>query len=805
MRRTRSGMLAVALAATLVFTGATGAAGAGIAQTGVDSVVTPTPSSTPTPTSSSTPQPDLTADPDATVDPGSTVDRESTSSEPTEKTAPPGSEETVGPLTDTESPVADPAATALVPATNLPSLFIDLPVGYTLDDLHSSKDDIPADPDVEAHSVASLVDPANAANNLAEVTLEQIKGRGNFTWTLDKKPYQIKFDTSTPVLGMPAAKTWILLANHADPSLLRNKLAYDLANSFGLAASPDSRFVDLTINGQFLGNYLLTEKVEVKKNRLELQDPGGLLLELDNSYGRSEDFHFITPKSNSVFVLKDAVGDVDEPLPPELAASYADTEAYVNEFESYLYAPDPDWSKISAMIDVESFIRYHFVLEFAENPEITQSSVYFWRDGSADVLHAGPVWDFDIAFANYTVEAFGGDPVQDYNKNARFLRDRGTGWFQELFRNEEFAALAAELYAAELEPKVDAVVAAIDTHATALAASSAANFERWDDVLGEPSIISTTRTVAPTWQGEVSYLRNWVSTRAAHLASVHGTAMPILVYSAHSADIGWAPDHTSGQMVGTSGKGLRLEALDIAVTSNSLGGTIQSRAHVQNIGWTSWKTGDTRVGTTGQSLRLEAVQFNLTAKLAGQYDIAYRVHVQNIGWMPWAMNGAVAGTSGRGLHIEAIQVRLTEKAEPVIGSSVRYAAHVASIGWMSTVVDGAVAGTSGRALAMEALVATLASSEYDGTLTYRAHVQDIGWTGWTDSPDLIGTVGRGLRIEALQISLKGELSEHYSVRYSAHVQDIGWQSWATEGQTAGTTGQAKRVEAVKIELVPLVP
>lgn len=61
---------------------------------------------------------------------------------------------------------------------------------------------------------------------------------------------------------MPKAKTWILLANHADPSLLRNTLAYDLAAAFGLPGSPDSRFVDLTINGEYLGNYLITEKVE---------------------------------------------------------------------------------------------------------------------------------------------------------------------------------------------------------------------------------------------------------------------------------------------------------------------------------------------------------------------------------------------------------------------------------------------------------------------------------------------------------------------------------------------------------------
>jgi uncharacterized protein YjdB len=681
-------------------------------------------------------------------------------------------------------------------------LSVELPAGYTLDDLNGSKNDIPADPALEPHAVLDLVDPSNPANDLTGVTLEEIRSRGNSTWGLEKKPYQIKFDSSTAVLGLPKAKTWILLANHADPSLMRNKLAYDLAVAFGLPASPDSRFVDLTINGEFLGNYLLTEKVEVKTNRLQLQDPGGLLLELDSYYGDAEQFKFRTATSNSLFVLKDAVQDVEEPLAPELAASYEDTQAYVEEFEAELYAADPDWTRISAMIDVESFIKYYFVFEVAANPEITESSVFFWRDGTTDVLHAGPVWDFDYSFANDPRAFLGADPIQDYVKNAQVIRNRGNGWFQELFRNEEFATLAAEMYASELEPEVNALVGKIDALAAELAPSAELNFQRWTNVLGEPSVASGMRTVAPTWAGEVTYLRNWVSTRVTHLAAAYGSAMPLLSYSSHVADIGWMPDHTAGQIVGTTGRGLQMEALDVALLGNALGGAVQSRGHVQNIGWTGWQTGDTRLGTTGKSLRLEAVQFALTARLAAVYDIEYRAHVQNVGWMPWVRNGATAGTLGKSLRIEAVQIRLLEKPDPVSGTALEYRAHVATLGWLAPVGGGNVAGTEGRALRMEALDAAVVSSEYDGDLVYRAHVQDVGWMTWTGSADFIGTVGRSLRIEALQIKLSGELAEHYSVRYTAHVQDVGWQPWVSNGQTAGTTGQSKRVEAVKIELVP---
>lgn len=730
--------------------------------------------------------------PETTVPPA-----EAPPAEAPQTTAPaPEQQRTAAP--ESEAPSAAIEAAAIPdPVTNIPSLFIELPPGYDLGDLNGSKDEIPADPDAEPHSIANLVDPTNAANNLENVTLEEIKGRGNFTWTLEKKPYQIKFDASTPVLGMETAKTWILLANHADPSFLRNKVAYDLAARFGLAGSPDSRFVDLVINGQYQGNYLISEKVEVKKNRLDLQHPEGVLLELDNNYGEAEDFYYRSATSNSLFVLKDAVDDVEG---TDAQAGWVDAQAHINELDALLYAADPDWDAISAKIDVESFIKYYFVFELSANPEITQSSVYFWRDGPDDVLHAGPTWDFDSAFGSYLIERLGGDRLQDYIKNARFLRNQGNGWFVQLFRNPEFVTLVNETYENELEPLVEEALAGIDEQAALLPASATANFQRWPNVLGKPSVFTAGgRVVAPTWQGEVQYVRDWVERRTRHLEEAYGLGMPILQYAAHSASIGWQRPLTQGQIVGGPvNAGRQLEALDLKLLENTTTGAVQSNAHVQSIGWSGYKTGDTVLGTTGRGLQIEAFQFRLTGDLAARYDIQYRAFVQNIGWQSWVRNGETAGTTGRGLQIENVQIRLMERPP----SSVGYSAHVATIGWMPQVSDGDVAGTTGRALRVEALRAGVRSSEFSGGLEYRGHVQSIGWQSWTGQTGFIGTTGRGLRLEAFQIRLTGTLAENYTIRYRAHVQDIGWQGWVTGGQTAGTTGQGKRIEAVRIELVP---
>lgn len=132
-------------------------------------------------------------------------------------------------------------------------------------------------------------------------------------------------------------------------------------------------------------------------------------------------------------------------------------------------------------------------------------------------------------------------------------------------------------------------------------------------------------------------------------------------YTTHVQDIGWQNIIKDGGMAGTSGKGLRLEAIKINLSDNYLGGSIQYRTHVQNIGWQNFVQDGDLSGTSGKGLRLEAIQIQLTGAIAQKYDITYRVHVQNEGWQSWKKNGETAGTSGKGLRLEAIEVKLVAK------------------------------------------------------------------------------------------------------------------------------------------------
>ena len=118
---------------------------------------------------------------------------------------------------------------------------------------------------------------------------------------------------------------------------------------------------------------------------------------------------------------------------------------------------------------------------------------------------------------------------------------------------------------------------------------------------------------------------------------------------------------------------------------------VNARGHVQNIGWLDWAADSQTVGTTGRSLRMEAVQLR-----GGVGEVS--AHVQDIGWMPAVPNGTTAGTTGRSLRMEAIRV-----TSDVPGWAIECRAHVQDIGWMPWVGDGQTCGTTGRSKRLEAV------------------------------------------------------------------------------------------------------
>lgn len=145
----------------------------------------------------------------------------------------------------------------------------------------------------------------------------------------------------------------------------------------------------------------------------------------------------------------------------------------------------------------------------------------------------------------------------------------------------------------------------------------------------------------------------------------------MIKYQTHVQNIGWQGEKADGEMSGTTGQSLRLEAIKIQLSS-SIDGGIVYKTHVQDYGWQNFVENGQASGTSGQSKRLEAIQMQLTGNAMNQYDLYYRVHAQNFGWLGWAKNGESAGTAGYSYRLEGIQIVLVPKGGNAPGSTSKH-------------------------------------------------------------------------------------------------------------------------------------
>lgn len=270
-----------------------------------------------------------------------------------------------------------------------------------------------------------------------------------------------------------------------------------------------------------------------------------------------------------------------------------------------------------------------------------------------------------------------------------------------------------------------------------------------------------------------------------------------VAYYSHIQNIGWEKEYSkiNGQISGTEGQSLRLEAIKIDLKNAPSGVKIKYQAHIQDIGWQGWKENGQTTGTEGKSLRLEAIKINLEG--TKKYKIQYRVHIQNIGWQEWKEDGQIAGTENRSLRVEAIQIRIV----PINNITVQYSSHIAKLDWENefSKSNGQLSGTTGKSLGIEALKIRLKGVDNTANIQYQAHVQTVGWQDWKNEEQIAGTTGKSLNIEAIKIKLNN--MPNYSVKYRVHIQNIGWQEWKADGQVAGTTGRGLRIEAIEIKIV----
>ena len=366
--------------------------------------------------------------------------------------------------------------------SRIASVFLETE-SQTLDAMHASKDS------VESGKMLIL---DGKGRKYFEGDIEAVHCRGNSSFEeTDKKSYTVKLAQKADLFGMGEAKKWILTANAFDDTLLRNTTAFTIARFLNLAYTPEAQYVDVYANGGFIGNYLLCEKIEIGKNRVDIRDleeeneilngdldpdnleffmepqgrlfstkgyrldkepddiSGGYLLELETSdrYGL-EASGFLTSRMQPVVFTSPKYASYGQVS--YIARLYQDFEDAA--FSEDGYSPYTG-AAYSDYIDMDSFARKYLLEELVKNLDASYTSQYLYKfdDSVSDKFFAGPCWDYDKSIAVSFITDRGTD-LHDPNGLYAAVQEKYSNLWYALYQHEDFREKVAEVFFQELEP-----------------------------------------------------------------------------------------------------------------------------------------------------------------------------------------------------------------------------------------------------------------------------------------------------------------------------------------------------------------
>ena len=316
----------------------------------------------------------------------------------------------------------------------------------------------------------------------------KVRGRGNWTWNQNKKPYQLTFEKPTDLLGMGKAKKWILLANVMDASLLRNQLFYELAADMKMPYSVDIEPVDLFLNGNYMGSYSLCEKVEVGENRVAIDPDSDYLLELDHYY-QSEQYTFTTNHGKNFTVHS-----------PENKRAVAAIKKIIDSIEADIYE---EGDSLPQGIDANSFIRYWWLQDLSRNNDTFIGSNFFYYVSEEEKLYAGPIWDMDN-----TLGIWGGGE----NLMPKGWHSSNRGWLKHLAKNSAFWNALALYYRSDAEIMFGNLPDRINELADYIRESADMNY-----TVNSRNDYVNSRT--GSWEEDIAYLKSFLEKRLAWYSS----------------------------------------------------------------------------------------------------------------------------------------------------------------------------------------------------------------------------------------------------------------------------------------------
>ncbi|MBN1926199.1 MAG: CotH kinase family protein [Prolixibacteraceae bacterium] len=301
------------------------------------------------------------------------------------------------------------------------------------------------------------------------------------------------------LLGIPEENDWVLAAPYDDKTLIRDVLCFNLFSQMGWYA-PRTRFCTLYLNESYQGIYLLTEKIKVDKNRIDLKkgEPNSFIFETSaKDKLQAGDYFFTTSQAKNIQIIK-------YPKTPSAKDSLRGKQLF-DLFEGIIYSndfPSDSLLKIDSLVNLPAFIDYILLNEAVRNFDAFHASTY-WSYQKEGKLTIGPPWDCNISMGNSTNQE-----SWKYTGFQVLLRNYPHRLYMNRFFKHELFNRWANLRDSTLSS--NNVINLIDSLTNTIHAEVPYNFTKWD-ILGK--FVWPNHFIGKTYTEEIHYLKNWLINR----------------------------------------------------------------------------------------------------------------------------------------------------------------------------------------------------------------------------------------------------------------------------------------------------
>ena len=330
----------------------------------------------------------------------------------------------------------------------------------------------------------------------------KIRGRGNSTWEFPKKPFQMKLDDKAEFLGMPNDKKWLFLAEYADKTMLRNTIAFEMGYISNLDWTPEAKFAEVYINGDYNGTYNITQKVEESDNRVAIGDTG-YLLELDQLERLDSDDVYFESAVTERFII-----NIKEPNLDAGSDEFTYIQNLITNFENNLFSQNftDEATGYRQFIDMDSFIDWFLISEITKNVDSMFFSSIYLNVIPGEKIKMGPLWDFDLSFGNvdYADSRYPEGWWVKYNP-----------WYERLFEDPAFVEAVRNRFE-YFNNNRDYILNKIDTYAEKLKWAQEENDDKWQTI---GVYVWPNPVIFDTYQEEVDHMKAWYETRMDWLES----------------------------------------------------------------------------------------------------------------------------------------------------------------------------------------------------------------------------------------------------------------------------------------------